>query len=128
MDSKALLAKIIITCLESYIMVMFLVSANDLTGKKVIGLNGDAIGQVKDVEFDARTWKINNLLLKLSDKAASGLGYKKTSGTLGPLSLTHGNKSVYMPVTYISSISDVITINKTIIEITEDQLVKKYSE
>jgi sporulation protein YlmC with PRC-barrel domain len=108
--------------------VMFLVSANDLTGKKVIGLNGDSIGQVKDVEFDTKTWKIDNLLLKLSDKAASELGYKKTSGTLGPLSLSHGNKSVYMPVAFISSISDVITINKTLIEITEGQLVKRYSE
>lgn len=103
-------------------------SAKDLTGKKVIGLNGDSIGQVKDVEFDTRTWKINEILLKLSDKAATELGYKKTSGTLGALSLTHGNKSVYMPVAYISSISDVITINKTLIEITEDHLVKRYSE
>jgi sporulation protein YlmC with PRC-barrel domain len=105
-----------------------LVSANDLTGKKVIALNGDSIGQVKDVEFDTRTWKINEILLKLSDKAATEIGYKKTSGTLGPLSLTRGNKSVYMPVAFISSISDVITIDKTLLEITEGQLVKKYSE
>ena len=106
----------------------FLVSANDLTGKKVVGSNGDAIGEVKDVEFDMRTWKIHNLLLKLSEKAASELGYKKTTGSLGALSVTRGSKSVFMPVELISSISDVITVNKSLLEITEGQLVKKYSE
>jgi sporulation protein YlmC with PRC-barrel domain len=30
-------------------MVIFLVSANDLAGKKVVSTNGDAIGEVKDV-------------------------------------------------------------------------------
>jgi sporulation protein YlmC with PRC-barrel domain len=105
-----------------------LVSVNDLTGKKVVGVNGDAIGEVKDVEFDMTTWKITSLLLKLSEKAASELGYKKTTGSLGPLSLTHGSKSVFMPVELISAIGDVITINKTLLEITEGQLVKKYSE
>ena len=108
--------------------MIFLVSANVLTGKKVVGVNGDAIGEVKDVEFDMATWKINNLLLKLTDKAASELGYTKTSGTLGPLSMTHGSKSVFMPVELVSAIGDVITINKTLIEITEGQLLKKYSD
>jgi sporulation protein YlmC with PRC-barrel domain len=105
-----------------------LVSANDLTGKKVVGLNGDSIGEVKDVEFDMTTWKITNLQLKLTEKAATELGYKKTSGSLGPLSVTHGSKTVFMPVELISAVSDVITINKTLLEITQGQLLKKYSE
>jgi sporulation protein YlmC with PRC-barrel domain len=105
-----------------------LVSANILNGKKVVGVNGDAIGEVKDVEFDMETWKITNLLLKLSDKAAAELGYTKTSGSLGALSVTRGSKTVFMPVELISSISDVITINKTLLEIAQSQLLKKYSE
>jgi sporulation protein YlmC with PRC-barrel domain len=109
-------------------MVIFLVSANDLAGKKVVSTNGDAIGEVKDVEFDMKTWRINELLLKLSEKAASELGYKKTTGSIGALNVTRGRKSVFMPVELISSISDVITINKSLLEITEGQLVKKYSE
>jgi len=104
-----------------------LVRANDLTGKKVIGLNGDSIGEVKDVEFDTKTWKVNDILLKLTDKAATEIGIKN-SRNLGPLSLNQGNKSVYMPVAYISSISDVITINKTLLEITEGHLVKRHAE
>jgi sporulation protein YlmC with PRC-barrel domain len=101
---------------------------NDLTGKKVVGVNGDAIGEVKDVEFDMTTWRITSLLLKLTEKAAAELGYKKTTGSLGPISMTHGSKSVFMPVELVSAIADVITINKTLLEITEGQLVKKYSE
>ena len=42
--------------------------------------------------------------------------------------MTHGSKSVFMPVELVSAIADVITINKTLLEITEGQLVKKYSE
>jgi sporulation protein YlmC with PRC-barrel domain len=105
-----------------------LVRANDLNGKKVIGLNGDSIGEVKDVEFDTKTWKVNDILLKLTDKAATEIGIKKNSRNLGPLSLNQGNTSVYMPVAYISSISDVITINKTLLEITEGHLVKRHAE
>jgi sporulation protein YlmC with PRC-barrel domain len=41
--------------------VTLLVSANYLEGKKVVGLNGDAIGEVKDVEFDLTNWKVTNL-------------------------------------------------------------------
>ncbi len=104
-----------------------MVSLNELTGKKVVGLNGDAVGEVKDVEFDMNSWKITNLRLKLSEKAAFELGLKKTGGSMGPLTRTHGTNSVYMPVELISAVGDVITINKSIIEITEGQLVKKYS-
>src|SRR5437763_1798981 len=104
-----------------------MVSANILVGKKVVGTNGDEIGNVKDVEFDTTTWKITDLLLKLSDKAASELGYTKTSGSLGRISVTQGSKTVFMPVELISAISDVITIKKTLLEIAAGQLLKKYS-
>jgi len=105
-----------------------LVSANQLQGKKVVGLNGDAIGEVKDVEFGLDTWKITHLQMKLTDKAAVELGYKKTSGSMGPLSVTRGSKMVFMPIELISAVSDAITINKSLLEILEHQLVKKYSE
>jgi sporulation protein YlmC with PRC-barrel domain len=104
-----------------------LVSANELVGKKVVGVNGDAIGEVKDVEFDNSTWKIIDLLIKLSDKAASELGFTKVSGGLGPVTLTRGNKNVFMPVNLIASVGDIITVNKTLLEITHDQLLKRYA-
>jgi sporulation protein YlmC with PRC-barrel domain len=120
--------KLLIERVRIFYIGDFLVSINELTGKKVVGVNGDAIGDVKDVEFDMQTWKITYLMLKLTDRAAVEMGYRKTSGSMGPLSVNRGNNHVFMPVGLISAISDVITINKTLLEITEGQLVKKYSE
>lgn len=103
-------------------------SLNLLTGKKVVSVNGDAIGEVKDAEFDLTTWKISDLQLKLSDKAAVELGYKTHSGSLAGISRSKGTDTVYMPVELISAVGDVITINKSLIEIAKGKIVKKYSE
>jgi sporulation protein YlmC with PRC-barrel domain len=105
-----------------------LVSTNLLMGKKVVGLNGDSIGEVKDVDYDMVTWQITDLQLKLSDKGAMEFGIKKTAGSMGPVSVTRGSNMVYMPVNLISAVGDVITIKKSLFEITEGHLVKKYSE
>ena len=105
-----------------------LISTNELVGKKVVGLNGDAIGEVKDVEFDNSTWKINDLLVKLTGKAASELGFTKISHGLGAVNVTRGGKTVFMPVSLISSVGDMITVNKTLLEMTQGQLLKRYSE
>jgi sporulation protein YlmC with PRC-barrel domain len=99
-----------------------------LVGKKVVGVNGDAIGEVKDVEFDNSTWKISDLLIKLTDRAASELGFTRISGGLGPVTLTRGHKTVFMPVNLVASVGDIITINKTLMEITQGQLLKRYSD
>ncbi len=107
---------------------MFLVSLNLLTGKKVVGVNGDDIGEVKDVEFDMNKWTISDLQVKLSDKAAVELGLKTHSGGMVGISRSKGSDRVYMPVELISAVGDVITINKSLIEITEGKLVKKYAE
>jgi sporulation protein YlmC with PRC-barrel domain len=104
-----------------------MVSANAITGKKVIGVNGDAIGEVKDTEFDSASWRIKSLLLQLTDKAATELGYTRTSGSVGALSMKRGNKAVFMPVELIASIGDVITVNKTLIEIEQGQFLKRYA-
>jgi sporulation protein YlmC with PRC-barrel domain len=104
-----------------------LVSANAISGKKVIGMNGDAIGEVKDTEFDSSTWRIKSLLLRLTDKAATELGYTRTSGSVGSISMRRGNKTVFMPVELVASIGDVITVNKTLIEIEQGQFLKRYS-
>jgi sporulation protein YlmC with PRC-barrel domain len=87
--------------------VVFLVGADELNGKKVVSIKGDDIGEVKDVDFDITTWKITHLQLKLSTKAAVSLGYKKTIGSY----------MVCMPVELVASVGDVITINKTLLDI-----------
>jgi sporulation protein YlmC with PRC-barrel domain len=67
---------------------------------------------VKDTEFDSTSWRIKSLLLELSDKAATELGYTRTAGSLGALSMKRGHRTVFMPVDLVASIGDVITVNK----------------
>lgn len=105
-----------------------MVSLNLLTGKKVIGINGDEIGEVKDVEFNMAKWTISDILVKLSDKAAVELGFKTHGGSMVGISRSKGSDTVYMPVGLISAVGDMITVNKSLIEITEGKLVKKYAE
>jgi sporulation protein YlmC with PRC-barrel domain len=104
-----------------------LVGLNLLTGKKVIGVNGDELGEVKDVEFDMGKWTISDILVKLSDKAAVELGFKTHGGSIVGISRSKGSDTVYMPVELVSAVGDVITINKSLIEIAEGKLVKKYA-
>jgi sporulation protein YlmC with PRC-barrel domain len=94
-----------------------LVSANELSGKKVVSLKGDEIGEVKDVDFDISKWQVTHLQMKLSSKAAVSLGYKKTIGSY----------TVCMPVEIISSVGDVVTINKTLLELAEGADIKECS-
>jgi sporulation protein YlmC with PRC-barrel domain len=86
-----------------------LVSAIELAGKRVVSLKGDEIGEIKDVDFDITKWQVTHLQMKLSNRAAVSLGYKKTIGSY----------SVCMPVEIITSVGDVITINKTLLELAE---------
>ena len=104
-----------------------MVSANAITGKKVIGVNGDSIGEVKDAEFDSTSWRIKSLLLELTDKAATELGYTRTSGSVGAISMKRGNRTVFMPIELVASIGDVITVNKTLIEMEQGQFLKRYA-
>ncbi|MGD6935138.1 MAG: PRC-barrel domain-containing protein [Candidatus Bathyarchaeia archaeon] len=94
-----------------------MVSANELSGKKVVSLKGDEIGEVKDVDFDISKWQVTHLQMKLSSKAAVSLGYKKTIGSY----------TVCMPVEIISSVGDVVTINKTLLELAEGADIKECS-
>ncbi len=86
-----------------------MVSADEISGKKVVSFKGDEIGEVRDVEFDLQKWEVTHLQLKLSNRAAVSLGYKKTLGSY----------TVCMPVNLVSSVGDVVTINKTLLDIAE---------
>jgi sporulation protein YlmC with PRC-barrel domain len=94
-----------------------LVSANELAGKRVVSLKGDEIGEIKDVDFDITKWQVTHLQMKLSNKAAVSLGYKKTIGSF----------SVCMPVEIITSVGDVITVNKTLLELAEGATITECS-
>jgi sporulation protein YlmC with PRC-barrel domain len=92
-----------------------MVSADEVSGRKVISLKGDEIGEIKDVVFDLKNWKVTHLKMKLSNKAAVSLGYKKTIGSY----------DVCMPVEDVSSVGDAVTINKTLLDLTANAEVKE---
>ena len=50
-------------------VVIILTKLKNLVGKKVVGVNGESIGEVKDVEFDTTNWRISDMELKLDEKA-----------------------------------------------------------
>ena len=50
---------------------------DELVGKRVVSIKGDAIGKITDVIFDLKKWQITHLQLKLANKAAVALGFKK---------------------------------------------------
>ena len=92
-----------------------MVSADEISGRKVVSLKGDEIGEVRDVEFDTQKWQVTHLQLKLSSKAAISLGYKKTIGSY----------TVCMPISLVSSIGDVVTINKNLLDLAQSMDIKE---
>ena len=92
-----------------------MVDADEISGKKVVSLKGDEIGSIKDVVFNLKDWKVTHLKLKLSNKAAVSLGYKKTIGSY----------DVCMPVDVVSSVGDAVTINKTLLDLIATAEVKE---
>ncbi|MCW4029387.1 MAG: PRC-barrel domain-containing protein [Candidatus Bathyarchaeota archaeon] len=92
-----------------------MVSADELSGKKIVSLKGDEIGEVRDVEVDPLKWQVTHLQMKLSSRAAVSLGFKKTIGSY----------TVCMPIELVSSIGDVVTINKTLLDIAATTDIKE---
>ncbi len=92
-----------------------MVNADELVGKRVVSVKGDEIGKITDIIFELKGWQITHLQLKLTNRAAVALGFKKTIGSY----------SVCMPVELVSSIGDVITINKTLLDIASGTDIKE---
>lgn len=92
-----------------------MVNADELVGKRVVSLKGDEIGKITDIQFDRKNWQITHLQMKLTNKAAVSLGLKKTIGSY----------TVCMPVELVSSIGDVITISKTLLDIAAGTDIKE---
>ncbi len=84
-----------------------MVSINEISGKKVIGTGGYEIGEVKGAEINVVNWNITHLHVKLSSQAADEMGYKKTLRS----------STICMPVSYITAVGDVITINRALSEL-----------
>jgi sporulation protein YlmC with PRC-barrel domain len=88
---------------------------DQIGGKDVIDANAQFIGDVCDLEFDVSRWMVTHICVNLSDRAIEILGYQK------PRFL--GKVLVHLPVEDIQAVSDVVSLNKSIVEIKEFQAV-----
>ena len=79
-----------------------MVKADKLSGKKVVGTNGNILGEVSGVELDLTSWRANYLYIDVSEDTAKELGIKSSFWTA---------TTVCMPITAISQVGDVITLN-----------------
>lgn len=84
-------------------MVNILVSIDKLLKKKVVGKDGYILGVVESLETNTSNWQITHLRVKLSDQAAKEMGFKKRLRST----------TVFIPVSYVSAIGDIINLNKS---------------
>jgi sporulation protein YlmC with PRC-barrel domain len=90
-------------------LVTVLVSVESLVGKKVITAKAYILGEVKGAEADINNWRITHLQVKLTDKAATDLGFKKR----------FRSSTICMPVSLISAVGEVVTIEKSLDELSK---------
>jgi sporulation protein YlmC with PRC-barrel domain len=74
---------------------------------KVITAKAYILGEVRGIEADVDNWRITHLQVKLTDKAATDLGFKKR----------FRSSTVCMLVTLIKAIGHVVTIDKSLEEL-----------
>jgi sporulation protein YlmC with PRC-barrel domain len=54
-----------------------LVSSTKLEGKKVVGVKGNAVGEVEGFDIDLSNWQVTGLQVGLTDDATTELGFKR---------------------------------------------------
>jgi len=86
-----------------------LVSIEKLNGKKVIGAKAYILGEVKGAEVNTDNWKITHLHVKLTDQAATELGFKKR----------FRSSKVCIPISLISAVGDFVAISKSLEELSK---------
>lgn len=95
-----------------------MVSLDKISGKTVIGQGGDDLGEVKGAEVNTNTWNVTHLQVKLSSKASESMGFKKR----------FRSSTVCLPVSMVSAVGDVVTVNKTLDELSSNQEVTECVE
>jgi len=87
--------------------VLFLKVGN-MNGMKVITADAFTLGEVNGAHADTGTWQITNLDVGLTKEATRELGFKKPM--LGSLTLC-------LPINTVKKVGDVITLNKSLLEL-----------
>lgn len=81
---------------------------DQLNDRKVIDSEAEIVGEVCGIEIDISNWKVTDICIDLSDDIIEALGYKKPF---------LGKVVVNVPVNMVGKVSDVVTINKSILEL-----------
>ncbi len=93
-----------------------MISFETLIGKQVIGTSGFIIGAVKGAGLDTTTWQVPQLYVKLTDNAATELGFKKR----------FRSSIVCIPTKMIQAVGDVITMSPPLKELGTSSEITEY--
>jgi sporulation protein YlmC with PRC-barrel domain len=78
-----------------------MMDVSKMNGVKVITANSYTLGEVEGANIDTKSWKMTHVKVELSDEATRELGYSK----------------VCLPVESIAGYGDVMTLNKSLMEL-----------
>lgn len=76
-----------------------------LNGKRVIGAEGNILGEVDGIDIDSKIWKATAFYVSLSNEATENLGYKKPF--LGKI-------TICLPTQLVQAIGEFITLKEPI--------------
>jgi sporulation protein YlmC with PRC-barrel domain len=93
-------------------------SVSKLMGKRVIGANAYLLGEVNGADVDTAKWQVTHLHVSLTNEATRELGFKK------PIM---GSITVYVPVSLVQAVGDIITLSKGVKELKDVIEPKKHS-
>ncbi|MGC9308736.1 MAG: PRC-barrel domain-containing protein [Thermoplasmatota archaeon] len=79
-----------------------------LEGMQVFSSDANVVGEVTGAEIRTKNWEITHLCIELSDEAVVKLGHKKPF---------IGHITIHLPVSYIKTVGDVVTLDRTLREL-----------
>ncbi len=88
-----------------------MISFENLVGLKVLTSEAFSLGVVKGALVDTQKWSITYLHIKINDEAAAKLGFKKR----------FRSSTVCVPVNMVVLVGDVVTISRSLDQLSESQ-------
>ncbi len=93
-----------------------MISFETIIGKQVIGTGGFIVGEVKGAILDTTTWQVPQLYVKLSDTAATELGFKKR----------FRSSTVCIPTKMVQAVGDVVTMTPPLKDLGASKEITEY--
>jgi len=85
-------------------------SANDITGRTIVGAGGDVIGELANVCVDTESWRVDSVRVTLRKEVADRLGAERSLFQAG---------SVQIPVSLIQSVGDAVVLSVSVSGLSE---------